>query len=78
MDSSDLTREQLQAMDDRLQATAVYLAKLQRRMFELGFPKDDTLYFLVGDARSAMHCLCQDLHGRTAKGVMPHPNQNRL
>jgi hypothetical protein len=42
-------------------------------MHELGFPEDDQLYELVGEARHHTHMLWLDLHGRSASGIIQPP-----
>jgi hypothetical protein len=73
MKADDLTREQAHVIADRVAEMARYLLRLRKRMYELGFPEDDTLYELTGEARHHVHMLWLDLHGRSASGISKPP-----
>ena len=73
MKADDLTREQARVLCERVNEMAIYLMRLRKRMYELKFPEDDPLYFLVGEARAAVHALWLDLHSRSASGIIRPP-----
>jgi hypothetical protein len=64
MDSAALTLAQCKKIGERFIPTTAYLLKLQNRMLETGFPRDDPLYRKVTDALEAMRALAMDLHRR--------------
>ena len=57
MKSTDLTPVQCQAIRKRLRTTVVYLAKLEDRMEQRDFPRDDKLFALVQQAHDAVRDL---------------------
>ena len=72
MRSDDLTRDQAQALKNKLQPMLGYLSRLKRRMVRRGFPPDDPLLLADCQAEDAMHALhvkvhylsCGDVTGR--------------
>ena len=70
MDSDDLTREQAYQLYQRVSGMLTYLVKVERRMAKRKFPPDDELRVLVANARTAVYDLRQNLHERSASGIM--------
>lgn len=68
MDSSDLTRAQLDAIKARLMRDKRYLRKLAERMHEQGWPADDELYRLTREAFDAVDRLSMAAHYLSCKG----------
>jgi hypothetical protein len=62
MRSDDLTREQAQALKNKLQPMLRYLGRLKRRMNYKGFPPEDPMLVGVCDAENAIHALTVKLH----------------
>jgi hypothetical protein len=60
-----LTREQAEALQDRLVPTLGYLTRLRRRMEQLRL--DDKLYHDLLRAQMAMQDLCAELHYRSCE-----------
>jgi len=62
MDSSQLTAEQLEALNKRIAGMVAYLHALQERMERRGFPPNDELYRLTREAHDRVHHLRVTLH----------------
>ena len=60
MDSSDLTPEQADRLGAAIRRYLDYVGRVRRRMEQLGFPPDDSLY----RAASRAHDALQELHVR--------------
>jgi hypothetical protein len=69
MRSNDLTPEQAHAIHERLRPIVAYLLKLEERMEERDFPRDDQLYRMVKQAHDAVHALFLETHELGCKGV---------
>jgi hypothetical protein len=68
MRSDDLSREQCRTLENKLGPMLGYLHRLKKRMQSKGFPPDDPLVSLVGNAEDAMHRLHVDVHYRAVEG----------
>jgi hypothetical protein len=62
MRSEDLTREQAQAIKDKITPMLSYLNRLAKRMNQRRFPPDDRLMQAVGRAAQVMHELNVKVH----------------
>jgi hypothetical protein len=62
MDSSALTREQFEAMQEPITRQLRYLGRLRDRMNRLGFPPSDPLIEHVTAAFNAVHALRVHVH----------------
>lgn len=73
MRSEQLTERQLEALAARVRPMLTYLVRLEARMEQQGFSKDDRLLRLVRDARRAVHDVHLELHYLSCDGVgRPH------
>jgi hypothetical protein len=71
MQSTDLTRDQAKAVQQKLEPMLAYLNKLQHRMQNKGFPLDDQLWVTVSKAQQAMQDLVTELRCGDYKGKRP-------
>jgi hypothetical protein len=69
MDSADLTRQQIEAIEARVRPMLQYLSKLGGRMDHHGWTPDDKLRLLTWAARNAMHDLGVELHELKSSGM---------
>jgi hypothetical protein len=77
MNADDLSQDQTRQLFDQVQPMLTYLASCEQRMRQRKFPPDDKLLGLVVAARAAIYDLRQDLHYRSASGVMrQRPSRN--
>lgn len=70
MRSEQLSGEQLEALYDRTSAMLAYLNRLEQRMEQRGFSRDDWLRIAVGEARAKMQVVCKALADLGAGGTM--------
>ena len=70
MNADELTREQARLLFDAIQPMLLYLVRLEKRIVRRKFPPDDKLRVLVSRARAAIYDLRQELHQRSASGMM--------
>jgi hypothetical protein len=61
MQSTDLTRNQARALQNKLEPMLAYINKLRHRMQNKGFPLDDQLWVSVSSAHEAMQKLITEL-----------------
>jgi hypothetical protein len=73
MKSTDLTPAQAHAIHERLRPMVAYQLKLEERMEERDFPRDEKLYRLVKQAHDALHDLFLEAHELGCKGVGRRP-----
>jgi hypothetical protein len=71
MQSTDLTRDQAKAVQQKLEPMLAYLNKLRHRMQNKGFPLDDQLWITVSKAQQAMQDLMTELRCGEYKGRRP-------
>jgi hypothetical protein len=76
MDSSHLTREQIEAIEARVRLMLRYLSKLGGRMDYHGWTPDDKLRTLTWAARNALHDLACELHELKSSGVGRKPRSH--
>ena len=69
MSSHDITQAQAKVIHDNLYPGLNYLARLNARMGQSGFPPDDKLFKLVGKAYDAMRHLYGEVHYLGCNGV---------
>jgi len=69
MNSSHLTREQIDAIEKKIADSLLYLTNLQQRMDTQGFPADDPIYRETRNAQTAMQRLRMSLHYLGSSGV---------
>jgi hypothetical protein len=62
MNRSDASREQAAKISEALFRTTGYLSRLRRRMAQVGFPPDDSLFVLVARAFDALQHLGVEVH----------------
>lgn len=70
MNADDLSREQAGKLFDQIQPMLLYLVRLEKRMASRKFPPDDELRLLTAKSRQAIYDLRQELHQRSASGMM--------
>ncbi len=75
MNAYDLSREQASKLFDQVQPMLLYLVRLEKRMAARKFPPDDELRVLVAKTRAAIYDLRQELHQRSATGMMQRIRQ---
>jgi hypothetical protein len=68
MQSTDLTREQVRSLKNKLHPMLGYLSRLKRRMVQRGFLNDDPLLAAVVRAEDAMHALHVETHYLSCDG----------
>jgi hypothetical protein len=73
MDSAQLTRQQIEAIEARVGPMLRYLSKLGGRMDHHGWLPDDKLRLLTWAARNALHDLSVELHELKSSGVGRKP-----
>jgi hypothetical protein len=61
----ELSRDQLDRLNETIRPMFGYLHRLQGRMDTAGFVPSDKLYRLVSEAFNAMHSLSIELHYRS-------------
>ncbi len=75
MQSSDLTREQLEILQEQIRRQGAYLSKLMTRMEKTGFHPLDPIYKRVVKAHDANHELWVHIHyaacGQVTDGSYP-------
>ena len=69
MSSHDITKDQAKVIHEALYPGLNYLARLNARMGQSGFPPDDKLFQLVGKAYEAMRHLYNQVHYLGCNGV---------
>ncbi len=69
MDSTNITAKQAHAIHQRLRPMVAYLLKLEERMEQRDFPRDDKLYQLVKRAHDAVHALFLETHELGTSGT---------
>jgi hypothetical protein len=69
MNSNDITKGQAKVIHEALYPGLNFLARLDARMGQSGFPPDDKLFKLVGKAYDAMHHLYNEVHYLGCNGV---------
>ena len=67
MTSDDLTKQQAEAINDKVRPMLNYLYRLRDRMEQRGFPQDDVLMAAVCRAYDAMHTLNVHSHNLTCR-----------
>jgi hypothetical protein len=77
MRSTDLTREQIAALADRVHPILDYMRRLEGRMEEQGFPPDDELFAAVRKAHGAARDLYVELHYARCDGQVGRPSGER-
>jgi hypothetical protein len=73
MTSSDLTREQAEALKAKAGEMLRYLGALNKRMHQRRFPPNDPLVIAGRDAYNAMHSLHVELHYLTVEHGVGRP-----
>jgi hypothetical protein len=74
MKSTDLTPNQAHAIHKRLGPMVPCLLKLEERMKQRDFPRDDKLFLMVKRAHHALHSLFLETHERACRGVGQRPH----
>jgi hypothetical protein len=76
MDSADLSRQQIEALEARVRPMLAWLSKLSSRMDHRGWSPDDRLRELAWTSRNALHDLSVELHQMRTSG-MGRPSRPR-
>lgn len=62
------TKDQLEALLDRVRPMLSYFGRLEQRMIAAGFQPDDKLLRMVHAAHDDLHRLAVELHYRSCEG----------